>query len=127
MNGDSPGQGASVEVQIRQLDESLALTRVGGDVDLLREVVELFLGDYPQSLEKIRAAVNAHDPSGVEHHAHSLKGSVSTFGAKYAFDAALALEKKGRSGDLTGADESLHNLEHVLELLRPELVAIQNK
>ncbi len=127
MDGNRPLPGASVEEQIRQLDESLALSRVGGDFDLLREVVELFLNDYPNSLEKIRTAVNAHDPSGVEHHAHSLKGSVSTFGAQRAFEAALALERKGRSGDLTGAEESLRKLENVFEALRPELIAIQNK
>jgi hypothetical protein len=56
-----------------------------------------------------------------------LKGSVSTFGAQQAFDAALTLERKGRSGDLTGAEESLRNLESVLEALRPELIALQNK
>jgi len=127
MNANRPSQGASVEEQIRQLDESVALSRVGGDFDLLREVVGLFLDDYPQAIEKMRAAVGAHDPSGVEHHAHSLKGSVSTFGAQQAFDAALTLERKGRSGDLTGAEESLRNLESVLEALRPELIALQNK
>jgi two-component system, sensor histidine kinase and response regulator len=127
MNGDRPFKGASVEEQIRQLDESLALSRVGGDHELLREVVELFLNDYPQSLDKIRNAVNAHDPAALEHHAHSLKGSVSTFGAQQAFDAAFALEAKGRSGDLTGAEDSLQNLENVFAALRPELIALQNK
>src|SRR5277367_6143367 len=127
MDGSRPLPGVSVEEQIRQLDEALALSRVGGDFDLLREVVQLFLNDYPNALEKIRIAVNSHDPSGVEHYAHSLKGSVSTFGAQEAFDAALALERKGRSGDLTGAEESLRKLENVFEALRPELIAIQNK
>ncbi len=33
------GEGTPVETQLRQLDESLALSRVGGDVDLLKEVI----------------------------------------------------------------------------------------
>jgi two-component system sensor histidine kinase/response regulator len=127
MDGNRTPQGASVQEQIRHLDEALALSRVGGDMDLLREVVELFLDDYPSALEKLRSAVSAHDPSGVEHQAHSLKGSVSTFGAQEAFEAALVLEKQGRSGDLTGVEESLRNLENVFEALLPELAALQNK
>jgi HPt (histidine-containing phosphotransfer) domain-containing protein len=118
---------SAVEEQLRQLDESVALSRVGGDVELLREVVGLFLDDYPQSLDMIRDAVARSDQSSLERHAHSLKGSVSTFGAQEAYDAAMALEKQGRTGDLTCAAEGLQRLEHAMIALRPELVALQTK
>jgi HPt (histidine-containing phosphotransfer) domain-containing protein len=117
----------SVQEQLHKLDEAVALSRVGGDVELLREVVGLFLDDYPQSLEMIRKAVAARDQTGLEQHAHSLKGSVSTFGAQEAFDAALELEKQGRTGDLTYASEGLRRLEEALIALRPELEALQTK
>ncbi|HEV8039105.1 MAG TPA: Hpt domain-containing protein [Bryobacteraceae bacterium] len=117
----------SVEEQLHKLDEAVALSRVGGDFELLREVVGLFLDDYPQSLEMIRKAVAAGDQNSLEQHAHSLKGSVSTFGAQEAFDAALALEKQGRTGDLTEAPEGLRRLEEALSALRPELEALQTK
>ena len=113
-----------VEEQFATLDETIALSRVGGDFELLREVVGLFLDDYPQSLEKIRNAVAANDSSAVEHQAHSLKGSVSTFGAKDVFESALALEKQGRSGNLSGALDGLKRLETALQVLRPELEAL---
>jgi HPt (histidine-containing phosphotransfer) domain-containing protein len=125
MNADNT-QGR-VEEQLFQLDESVALSRVGGDVELLREVVGLFLDDYPQSLEMIRDAVVRGDRAGLERHAHSLKGSVATFGAEQVFEAALALEKQGRSGDLSGAADGLHRLEHALTMLRPELEALQTR
>ena len=115
----------SVEAPLNKLDESVALNRVGGDLELLREVVGLFLDDYPQSLEKIRDAVGRGDHAGLERHAHSLKGAVSTFGANEAFEAALALEKQGRGGDLTSALNGLSRLEHALLALRPELEALQ--
>ena len=118
---------SAVEEQLRQLDESVALSRVGGDVELLREVVGLFLDDYPQSLDLIRDAVARGDQSSLERHAHSLKGSVSTFGAQEAYDAATALEKQGRTGDLSCAPEGLRRLEHAMIALRPELVALQTK
>jgi HPt (histidine-containing phosphotransfer) domain-containing protein len=125
MNTDS--KSFSVEEQLHTLDESVALSRVGGDVELLREVVGLFLDDYPQSLDMIRDAVARGDQSSLERHAHSLKGSVSTFGAQEAFDAALALEKQGRTGDLTNSQDGLHRLEQALTALRPELEALQTK
>jgi len=125
MDADVTPKPTSVEEQYRQLDEAVALSRVGGDFELLREVVGLFLDDYPQALEKIREAVVAGDQGNLERQAHSLKGSVSTFGAKEAFEAALALEKQGRAGDLTSAAEGLSRLEQALCALRPELEAIQ--
>jgi len=125
MNQES--KSLSVEEQLHRLDESVALSRVGGDMDLLREVVGLFLDDYPQSLELIRQAVAAGDQSSLERHAHSLKGSVSTFGAQEAFDAAQVLEKQGRTGDLSGSAEGLARLEQALIHLKPELEALQTK
>jgi PAS domain S-box-containing protein len=128
MNADlSSSEEFSVEMQLQQLDESLALSRVGGDADLLKEVVELFLDDYPSTFEKIRNAVASRDASALEHHAHSLKGSVATFGANRAFEAAFALEKQGRSGDLTGVQDGLSSLERALEALRPELVSLRSR
>ena len=125
MDPAPPNQDNSVEEQLHQLDEAIALTRVGGDAELLCEVIGLFLDDYPHSLEKIRDAVNNGDPSGVEQHAHSLKGSVSIFGAKESLDAAFSLEKQGRSGDLTAAPDGLKRLEQALASLKPELEEIQ--
>jgi HPt (histidine-containing phosphotransfer) domain-containing protein len=123
MNSES--KPLSVEEQLHRLDESVALSRVGGDIELLREVVGLFLDDYPQSLDLIRQAVAQGDQSSLERHAHSLKGSVSTFGAQEAFDAAQVLEKQGRTGDLSSAVEGLAKLEQALMNLRPELEALQ--
>lgn len=125
MNSES--SQAAVHDQLHQLDEELALSRVGGDTDLLHEIVDLFLADYPTTLEKIRVAVSARDAVAIEHHAHSLKGSVSTFGAQSAFEAALALERQGRSGDLGNVEAGLSQLEYALGALRPELESIQER
>jgi CheY-like chemotaxis protein/HPt (histidine-containing phosphotransfer) domain-containing protein len=127
MNADLTSEEFSVETQLQQLDEALALSRVGGDVELLKEVVELFLDDYPSTFEKIKGAVARRDATALEHAAHSLKGSVSTFGANRAFEAAFTLEKQGRSGDLTDARDGLLQLEQALEALRPELLLLQTK
>jgi CheY-like chemotaxis protein/HPt (histidine-containing phosphotransfer) domain-containing protein len=102
-------------------EPALALERVGGDVRLLREVILLFLDECPRWLSDIRAAVAGRDAVRVHQLAHSLKGSLSTFGARAAFASAQRLEALGRSGDLTAAEpvcaalaDALARLESVL-------------
>ena len=103
------------------LDRALALSRVGGDEDLLREIAELFLDDYPQLVEKIKQALAANDPRGLERASHSLKGSVANFGADPAYQAALELERIGRTNDMSHAKAAYQRLEQSLNSLQPEL------
>ena len=70
-------------------DKAVALSRVGGDAELLKEIAVLFLDDYPNSLSELRLAVACGDAKRVERSAHGIKGSVSNFGARPAVDAAM--------------------------------------
>src|ERR1700676_33856 len=79
------------------LDRQLALSRVGGDLELLREIAILFLDECPRALLEIQRALAAEDAVKLENAAHSLKGSVANFGASAAVAAALRLEQMGRS------------------------------
>ena len=114
----------SMSDDILVLDRALALSRVGGDEDLLREIAVLFLDDYPNLVQKIQDALVRNDAQGLERASHSLKGSVANFGAEAAYQAALELEKIGRSRDLTLAHIAYAGLEQSLNSLRPELVAL---
>lgn len=106
------------------LDRALALDRVGGDEGLLREIAGLFLEDYPKIVENIKDAVAAKDAVGLERASHGLKGAVANFGAEPAYQAALALEKIGRSGNLANVENAYQALLGSLEQLRPELLAL---
>jgi CheY-like chemotaxis protein/HPt (histidine-containing phosphotransfer) domain-containing protein len=97
-------------------DRSAALSYVDGDMDLLREMAELFLADYPEQMAKIQAAIANNDSQALMRAAHSLKGVVGTFAAKAAYDAALRLEMMGESADLLTAREAYTGLE--AEILR---------
>jgi two-component system, sensor histidine kinase and response regulator len=110
--------------QLAILDRAAALSRVGGDTDLLREMAQLFLEEYPRSLSDVRLAVRARDARAVERSAHSLKGSVGNFAADAAFQAAFRLEMLGRVGDMSNVDSHLAQLERALSELRPALVAL---
>jgi HPt (histidine-containing phosphotransfer) domain-containing protein len=106
------------------LDHEVALARVGGDAELLKEIAVLFLENYDAWLGEIRQAADRGDALGVEHTAHGLKGSVANFGAQAAVDAALRLENLGRSRDLTDVSGSLAALESALTALRTELESL---
>lgn len=106
------------------LDRELALSRVGGDADLLKEIADLFLVEYPKILTDLRAAAAAGDARRVERTAHALKGSVSNFGATLVVEAARSLEAMGRAAQLTETAPAMAALESALEVLRVELEAL---
>jgi two-component system, sensor histidine kinase and response regulator len=106
------------------LDREVALTRVGGDAELLKEIAELFLENYQAWLAELREAGASGDAGAVERTAHGLKGSVANFGARDAVDAALKLEHLGRNHDLSAMPESLAALEAALETLRGDLESL---
>jgi two-component system sensor histidine kinase/response regulator len=103
------------------IDRAAILDRFDGDEDLLREISSIFLSEYPSLLDEIRTAVDSGDPKGLERAAHSLKGSVSNFGASAATNAAYTLETMGRKQQMTQAKEALNELVLQLYQLRPEL------
>ena len=108
-------------------DPGVVLERVDGDRELLREIGGLFLEDAPRLLADIRNAISRADAKALEHSAHTLKGSVGNFGARLAFDAALALEQMGRQGDFARAHESFALLEQQVNLLGPALETLMNE
>ena len=107
--------------QLAKLDCAVALERLGGDEELLREVARLFLGEYPTLMAEIRNAARKNDHDALQRAAHSMKGSVSNFGADGVYQAAFALERLGRQGDLASINDCIERLDHALETIRPAL------
>ncbi|HVQ76632.1 MAG TPA: response regulator, partial [Candidatus Binatia bacterium] len=101
-------------------DMALALGRLDGDRKLLNEIAGLFLDGLPALLGELRSAVASGDAARVSRAAHSLKGSVATFGAPEAVRLALALERPSQPGGLADAS-ALPALEAELELVAAEL------
>jgi signal transduction histidine kinase/DNA-binding response OmpR family regulator len=110
--------------QVQVMEYAAALDRVGGDFQLLQEVAQLFLDEYPERLERIRQGLERGSARDVEHEAHTLKGSVANFEAAPTVQAALALETLGRSGSLENSAGLYQVLTRELERLRPVLEAI---
>ena len=109
---------------IGSLDREVALTRVGGDAELLKEIAVLFLDNYQDWVSELRQAGASGDADAVEKTAHGLKGSVANFGARDAVAASVELENLGRTGNLAGMQKSLASLEAALETLRADLESL---
>jgi CheY-like chemotaxis protein len=106
-------------------DREAALARVDGDVDLLREIVGLFLADWPQMLAALHAALANESAAVLIQTAHALKGAVGSLGALAATDAAQCLEELGQRSAFAQARIALATLEdeiaHLIPVLTTEL------
>lgn len=96
------------------------LEQTGGDRKVLKEVIDIYRQEYPMQLEEIRQAVSKKDANALMRVAHTIKGAVSNFGAKSAFEAALALESIGKNGDLSNAADIASKLTAELKRLDEE-------
>ncbi len=106
------------------LDHGVAMSRVGGDAELLKEIAELFLAESEKTMEELRSAIATGDARAVEHASHGLKGAVANFGAEETVAAAQKLEELGRAGELRDAPAALVTLERALNDLWAELRAL---
>jgi signal transduction histidine kinase/DNA-binding response OmpR family regulator len=94
-----------------------ALDCVGGDEEMLLEMMQMFLEDGPNMLADVAQAIGQGDPARVAETAHALRGSVGIVGARTAFDASLVVENIGRSGDLSQAAEAYETLKQCVDRL----------
>ncbi|MDP8990767.1 MAG: Hpt domain-containing protein [Acidobacteriota bacterium] len=114
----------SSSVPDTSLDRQWALSRVGDDLELLREIAVLFMDECPRALLEIQQAIAGEDAAKLENAAHSLKGSVANFGAPAALAAAFRLEQMGRARQLVEAPEALRALEQALSVVCAELAVL---
>jgi PAS domain S-box-containing protein len=88
---------------------------------LLKELVEIFINDYPQMLTTLRKSLASTDAETFSRTAHSLKGMLRNFQAEAAADTAFDLEKKGQQGQLDGVDQIIETLSGQLDKVAQKL------
>jgi len=110
-----------------RLDVPTILAGLGGNRDLLREVIDVFLKDAPVRLTETRTAVDNGDAEAIASQAHALKSMVGLFTTAEAFAAARELEARGKQGDLTASVEATSALVNAVEALMEQLRALQTE
>jgi HPt (histidine-containing phosphotransfer) domain-containing protein len=106
---------------MKVLDHTAALARVGGDLELLREIAVLFEAECPRVLGELRRAIERGDAEAASRAAHGLKGSASNFGAAPAVDAAQRIEQLAREDRIQDARGDYEALERAVTTLVGEL------
>lgn len=75
-----------------------------GDEQLVRRMIELFLGEGPRLVGELRAALDRGDRDGVRKSAHALNGAIANFPAPDARRTAAQMERLALAGDLVQAE-----------------------
>jgi len=104
-------------------DREELLDRLGGDEELLSEVLGMFRDECSKMLESMREAVRSRDATRIERAAHGLRGALLSVAAQAAADLVNELEQAGRSGTIEGCPAMLERFESALVLLDREFTA----
>jgi signal transduction histidine kinase/DNA-binding response OmpR family regulator/HPt (histidine-containing phosphotransfer) domain-containing protein len=97
---------AGDKIATRVFDEAAAVESFGGDPELLREYVGIFLEECPRMLTQIREPMSRGDATALKAAAHGLKGSLQAIHVPAAEEAAQNLEMAARAGDLPKAADA---------------------
>jgi CheY-like chemotaxis protein len=87
-------------------------------VDLLGELLLMFLEETPSSMRRLQQAVHGHDATAVHHMAHRLRGSGSSISAMPFADLCYELELMGERGELSGAELIMSQVEKEFDRIR---------
>jgi len=106
-----------------KVDRETLLARVGGNLDLLKDLIKVFDENSGNLFAVIRDALDKNEAGTVGSAAHTLKGMVSFFGVDEVTESTLALEAMSRDGDLAGAGPIFSDLVAKIQDLQQELHA----
>jgi HPt (histidine-containing phosphotransfer) domain-containing protein len=99
------------------MDVPGALRRLGDDVELLEQIILIFLEDAPALVHSAREALSRGDALEVRRAAHSIKGMMATLGAQAGQNAAFRLEHSAAGGHLEDASTLIDDCsQQVVEL-----------
>lgn len=98
-------------------DREALLERLGGDSELVDEILQIFRESADELIAAVESAVSDGDLHRVERAAHSLKGALLNIAAEPVAERALRLEQAGRCGELELCSPLLDDLKQEFELL----------
>ena len=109
------------------IDKKMLRDAFDQDWEFFREIVDLFMIDFPRMIDLLRETLKAGDAAAFSRNAHAVKGMVRLFQAEEAAMMAQSLEERGRNGDLAGATEGVDRLAVALDHLKNVLIGMLNE
>ncbi|MEA1996585.1 MAG: response regulator, partial [Gemmatimonadota bacterium] len=105
----------------KDFDSSFLLQQLGGDKELFREIIDLYIEDTPVQMDIIKQAMEDEKTDELKLAAHSLKGSSSNIGADSMRKVALNIEQAAKENDLALAGSFYGKLISEFEKLKEHL------
>jgi PAS domain S-box-containing protein len=105
----------------------LALAAMGGDHELMAEVIDVAREELPRQLDALGLALAAGDAVSARRHAHTLKGTANTVGARRLGDAAQVVEHAAAAADVATALDGVERLRSLVAILGDELAAFRKQ
>lgn len=99
-------------------DKTGALNRLGGDEELLKELVQLFSESVTGQMAKLGEAIESADMELARQIAHSVKGAAANVGAVNVQHGALQAESAAREGELEKVQYHYENIKVEVEKVR---------
>jgi len=94
---------------------SKALERFDGDSNLLKELIELFISEYPAMVAKIKDAIADNNAPALQDSAHKIKGSLANFEATRAVELALIIENRAKEQNFEQIDKDFSGFQEELD------------
>lgn len=110
-----------VQCSDQLFDWTASLNSVGGDRELLVNVVQAFLDECPELLQRLRDSQRSGDEVTLKRTAHTIKGSMRLYEIRDITAAADTIEHF--SGPMSTADEAVAHLVELVENALPQLRA----
>jgi CheY-like chemotaxis protein len=103
-------------------DRAEALNRVGGNHELLRELIAVFFQEYPALCEQLTASIANGDAQAVHAAVHTLKGSLGCLGlydlVNLAQEIEIALQAQGTTAVVGKVETFMEQVVAVQQLLQ---------
>lgn len=93
------------------------MERMDGDMELLKEVLEIFLEDAPNLMGALRLAIRGGDKDAMERAAHTLKGAAANISAKALQRLSSNMQEMIKKGEVVNIEKLLGNMEAHYEAL----------
>jgi CheY-like chemotaxis protein len=124
LNASTP-QGKEMEFS-SVIKWNRAFETVGGDKQLLGELMKVFIKDQESLITAVQNAVAARDGKELKLRAHSIKGALNHLGAIHCAKLAEALEEMGSNDQFSDAENIFNEFTQALRPVSIEMMKFIN-
>ena len=101
--------------------------RVQDDTELLLELLDIYTADFKEKRPKFDQILQSGNADELRSLAHSLKGASGNISAKLLRETFFQLEEKGKSGNISGADELLKVVDERYAALEERITSVKQE